>query len=307
MRKFLIIAAGASSLLVVLGVGVWTGAVYHDRIELALHSSGHDVSPRALAIAGTAPQMKAAADEPKPAGKTLYHCGMHPWIIQEHPGNCPICHMELTPVHGGTVQTASAEAGQLSAGPAITVDPAVVQNMGVQTAEVKRGTLNKSLRTVGYLEVPETGLSDITIKVNGYIEKLYADRTGMHVHKGDPLFDLYSPDLVVAEEELIAARKSIDAVATASEEVRKQAQRLVEGARRKLELLDIPDSEIDEIAKRDHAGREITFRSAAEGHLEDKMVVQGSAVQAGMKLMRIENHAALWLEARRYTKSSFRW
>ncbi len=241
--------------------------------------------------------------------------------------------MELTPVQGGMVQTAHAEKkilyywdpmvgassisampgkssmgmdllpvyeDQISGGPAITIDPTVVQNMGVQTAVVKKGVLTKSLRTVGYLEVPETGLYDITVKVGGYIETLYADKTGMHIHKGEPLFDLYSPDLVVAEEELIAAHKSVEALASASEDVRTQAQTLVESARRKLELLDISDGDIDAIVKQDHAGKTVTFRSPAEGHLEDKMIVQGTAVQPGMKLMRIEDHKTLWLEAQVY-------
>ena len=272
--------------------------------------------------------------------KTWYHCGMHPWIRQDHPGNCSICKMELTPERGGAgsgggniVQTAPAEKkllyywdpmlgpasisqkpgrsamgmdlipvyeDQVSAGPAITIDPTVVQNMGVQTAPVTKGSLAKALRTVGYLEVPETGLSDITLKINGYIEKLYADRTGMHIHKGEPLFDLYSPDLIVAEEELIAAKKSVDALASASDEVRKQAQTLTDSVRRKLQLLDIPDAEIDAVEKQGHASKQITFRSPVEGHLEDKMIVQGTAVQAGMKLMRIEDHGKMWLEAQVY-------
>jgi membrane fusion protein, copper/silver efflux system len=334
MRKFLMMTAGASSLLLMLGIGIWTGAVYHDRLEMALRSDGSSGGQSANAVdKNSMPQMKASADQPPSTGKQLYHCGMHPWIIQDHPGTCPICHMELTPVQGGSAQIAPAEkkvlyywdpmlgpssisskpgksamgmdlvpvyADQVSGGPAVSIDPAVVQNMGVQTALVKKGTLEKSLRTVGYLDVPETGLYDITVKVNGYIDKLYANRTGMHLHKGDPLFDLYSPDLVVAEDELIAARKAVDAMTKASPEIRKQAQGLMESARRKLQLLDISDEEIDKIAQQDHAVRDLTFRSPADGHLEDKMIVQGSSVQAGMKLMRIEDHGTMWLEAQVY-------
>ena len=197
-------------------------------------------------------------------------------------------------MQGGSSQEMS------SGGPVVTIDPAVVQNMGVQTAVVTTGALRKTVRVVGSLEVPETGLYDITLKVNGYIDKLYADETGMHIHKGAPLFDLYSADLTVAEEELIAAGKSVDAMSSASPEILKQAQELVASARRKLQLWDIPDADIDAIAKLDHAQKEITIRSPAEGHLEDKMIVQGSSVQAGMKLMRIEDHKTMWLEAKVY-------
>ncbi|MEO6877245.1 MAG: efflux RND transporter periplasmic adaptor subunit, partial [Gemmatimonadaceae bacterium] len=111
---------------------------------------------------------------------------------------------------------------------------------------------------------------------------------------------LYSPDLVVAEDELIAARQSVDALSGASAAVRMQAQSLVDSARRKLQLLDIPDAMINTIAKQEHAAKNITIRSPAEGVLEDKMIVQGSSVQAGMKLMRIEDHRTMWLEAQAY-------
>ncbi len=291
--------------------------------------------PPQMTAGHNATQMSAAMPGHQGAGgQQLYHCGMHPWIIMDHPGNCPICHMELTPMQGGLqTQTAQAEKkikyywdpmlgassisqkpgksamgmdlvpvyeNDISGGPEVTIDPAVVQNMGVQTAVVVRGALHKTVRTVGYLEVPETGLSDITLKVNGYIDKLYADKTGMHLHKGDPLFDLYSPDLIVAEEELIAARKSVAALDSAAGEIHKQAEELLGTARRKLQLWDIADADIDAISRQDHAPKEITFRSPVEGHLEDKMVVQGSSVQAGIKLMRLEDHRTLWLEAQVY-------
>jgi RND family efflux transporter MFP subunit len=334
MRKLWIVTGSAATLVVGVGVGLWAGAAYHERLATVFRSSGPQERLVNVAAGGIpSSQMKSSTATPPTGGKTLFHCGMHPWIIQDHPGNCPICHMELTPVLAAATQVAVAEkkilyywdpmlgassisptpgmsamgmelvpvyADEFSGGPAITIDPTVVQNMGVQIAAVRRGSLTKSLRTVGYLEVPETGLCDITVKVNGYIDKLYANQTGMHIHKGQPLFDLYSSDLVVAEEELIAARKSVEAMGAAEEDVRKQAQTMMDGARLKLRLLDVPDDQIDTTAKQDHASKDITVRSPAEGHLEDKMIVQGSSVQAGMKLMRIEDHETLWLEAQVY-------
>lgn len=223
--------------------------------------------------------------------KILYYWDpmLGPSSISKTPGKSAMG-MEMAPVYSDEV----------SGGSTVRIDPAVVQNMGVQTAAVSKGSLHKTVRTVGFLEVPETGLYDITLKINGYIDKLQADKTGMHIHKGDPLFDLYSSDLVVAEEELIAARKSVDAMSAAAPEVRKQAQELLDSARRKLQLWDIPDAQIEALAKQDHAPKDITIRSPAEGHLQDKMIVQGSSVQAGMKLMRIENHSTMWLEAQVY-------
>ena len=111
----------------------------------------------------------------------LWTCGMHPRVVQDHPGNCPICHMKLTPMR----QDPSTGSGQApSAGPAVRIDPTVVQNTGVRTATVTRGPLKKTVRTLGMLKLPETGLHDVSLKVGGWIDKLYADQMGMHVVKG---------------------------------------------------------------------------------------------------------------------------
>src|SRR5947207_11980627 len=154
--------------------------------------------------------------------------------------------------------------------------------MGVQTAQVTKGPLELTVRTVGVLMVPEPGLHDITLKVNGWIDKLYADTQGMLVKRDQPLFDLYSPDLQVAEEEWMMAVRSLKALdAQAAEPLRKEAQNLVDSAKRKLRLWDISDQDIDAIASADRAPRTVTFRSPADGHIVDKQVVQGSAVQMG--------------------------
>ena len=118
-----------------------------------------------------------------------------PSSISDKPGKSAMG-MDLVPVY--------AEA----AGPKVTIDPTVVQNMGVRTAEVTRGPLTKTVRTVGLLKSPEPGMHDVSLKVGGWIDKLYADQEGMHVMKGEPLFELYSQDLQVAEEELISAVKA---------------------------------------------------------------------------------------------------
>lgn len=188
-----------------------------------------------------------------------------------------------------------------SAGPTVTIDPTIVQNMGVRTAEVTRGPLEKTVRTVGILEVPEPGQYDINLKINGWIKKLYANQEGMHVHKGEPLFDLYSPELQVAEEELIGAVKSLKSLdPNASNALRSESEDLVASAKQKLRLWDVADEDIDAIAQATIAPETVPFRSPADGHVIDKMVVEGSAVQAGMKVMRIEDHTKLWLDAQVY-------
>ncbi|HEY1686476.1 MAG TPA: efflux RND transporter periplasmic adaptor subunit [Tepidisphaeraceae bacterium] len=280
----------------------------------------------------------AMAKQPTTQPKQLWTCGMHAQVIQDHPGFCPICHMRLVPLKtdADDVPASSAKgkrkilyywdpmlgpssiahapgksamgmdlvpvyADEQSAGPTVTIDPTIVQNMGVQTAEVSRGPLTKTVRAVGILEVPEPGQYDINLKINGWITNLYANQQGMHVHKGEVLFDLYSPDLQIAEEELIGATKSLKSLdAKASDSVRAESEELVASAKQKLRLWGVADEDIATIAKSEKAPASVPFRSPADGDVMDKMVVAGSAVQAGMKVMRIEDHTKLWLDAQVY-------
>ncbi|MGB8989320.1 MAG: efflux RND transporter periplasmic adaptor subunit [Candidatus Sulfotelmatobacter sp.] len=293
---------------------------------------------KAISAARQPMKESATAADSTTRPKQLWTCGMHPQVIQDHPGFCPICHMKLVPLN----LDSEAEAGgstsgkrkilyywdpmlgpssiahapgksamgmdlvpvyedEQSGGPTVRIDPTIVQNMGVRTAEVSRGPLEKTVRTVGILEVPEPGQYEINLRINGWIKKLYANQEGMHVHKGEPLFDLYSPDLQIAEEELIGAVRSLKSLdPKAPDALRSESEELVDSAKQKLRLWDVADEDIEAIANAAKAPDTVPFRSPVDGHVLDKMVVEGSAVQAGMKVMRIEDHTKLWLEARVY-------
>jgi Cu(I)/Ag(I) efflux system membrane fusion protein len=232
--------------------------------------------------------------------KQLWTCLMHPQIIQDHPGLCPICKMPLTPLNS------PAPRGELlreanSSGPAVTIDPTVVQNMGVRTAQVTRGPLQKTIRTVGVLSIAQPAQVDISPRINGWIEKLYANQEGMHVLKGERLFDIYSPELQVAEQELIGAIAASNSLNSNSPDATKtESENLIASARRKLALWGVADEDIETIAKSNRAPRTVPFRSPADGEIEDEMIVDGSAIQSGMKIMRIEDHSKLWLAAQVY-------
>ena len=274
---------------------------------------------------------EAAATSAAAPAKQLWHCGMHPQVILPHPGNCPICGMALTPLNaggsaGGTERkilywwdpmlgpgSISDHPGKSAmgmdlvpvyadeAGPEVTIDPMVVQNMGVRTAPVTRGPLHKAIRTFGLLRIPEPAMHDVTLKVSGWIDRLFADQEGIHVEAGEPLFALYSPELQVAAQELIAAVKTEKSLATDSNSTaRVEAQRMVDSAKRKLRLWDIAEEDIDTLAKADQPPKDILYRSPAFGHVEDKAVVTGSAVQPGLKLMRIADHRKMWLDVQVY-------
>src|SRR5581483_1969964 len=179
--------------------------------------------------------------------------------------------------------------------------PTVVQNMGVRTAPVTRGSLHVTIRTVGVLRVPEPNQFDVNPRVGGWVVKLYANQEGMHVRNGEPLFDLYSPDLQVAAEELIAAAQALHKLDPGtSDAVKSESQSLVASARRKLQLLGVSYQDTGAIETSSKAPPTVTFRSPADGDVVEKAVFEGASVQAGMKVMRIEDHSHLWLEASVY-------
>ena len=145
----------------------------------------------ALVVGLLAPTLRAAE-------QTLYTCGMHPQIIKTEPGFCPICGMALTPIRDGLGQ------GGASAS-AIHIDPATIQRMNLKTAIVTRGPVVREFRTVGSVAYNERGLRDITTKYEGWIEKLFVSATGAAVRTGQPLFEIYSPDLYNAELNYLVA------------------------------------------------------------------------------------------------------
>ena len=218
------------------------------------------------------------------AGKTLYTCWMHPWIIQDHPGNCPICGMKLEPVHN------TAGAGEASSS-AIIVDPATIQLMNIQTAEVARGPLRRTIRTVGTIDFNETGLADVTTKFKGWIEKLDVDATGQLVHRGEPLFEIYSPELYSAEAEYLAMLNSTNGSGGTT---------LREAALDKLKFFDISDAQIADLQKTHTPKRALEILAPADGFVIEKGIVQGQMVDAGMKLYRLADLGIVWVFAQVY-------
>ena len=184
--------------------------------------------------------------------------------------------MDMVPVYEGE-----------ETGTAISVDPVTVQTMGVRTAEVTRGPLQRVIRTVGVIDYNETVLADVTTKFRGWIEKLYVDATGKQVKKGEPLFDIYSPDLYSAQNEYVIALAS-------------GAARLRASARQKLALFDISDDQIAELERTRTPQRTLRVNAPIDGIVVEKMAVQGQMVEAGMKLYRLADLSLVWLQAQVY-------
>jgi len=132
------------------------------------------------------------------AGDIAYFtCAMHPSIRSDKPGKCPICGMTLVPVTKEELRTGT-----------ITLTAERRQEIGVRTTAAEMKPVEKSLRAMGRIAYDETGLAEVSVKVGGWIQTLYADATGMKVTRGSPLFTIYSPELYSAQEEYLTALKS---------------------------------------------------------------------------------------------------
>ncbi len=261
--------------------------------------------------------------------KTLYTCGMHPQVIQDHPGNCPICGMKLTPIRKQVSQDMASGTnrgkilyykstmmpGETSPKPGkdsmgmdmvpvyetqaaansseIEVDPVTIQNMNLQTTPVVRGPLRRVIRTVGTIVYNETTLADVTTKFKGWVEKLDVDATGQLVHRGEPLFDIYSPDLYSAEVEYLLTLNQ-------SSSKDSGALLLRETAANKLKFYDISQAQIAELGKTGQPRKTLQILAPIDGFVIEKNIVQGQMVDAGMKLYQLADLGIVWVYAQIY-------
>lgn len=216
-----------------------------------------------------------------------YKDPMHPWFTSDKPGKAPDCGMDMVPVYEGESDVKG-----------IKIDPVVVQNIGVKTEEVKRRALTKTIRAVGKVTYDETSLYNVNTKIMGWVQKLYLDYTGKAVRRGDPLLEIYSPDLVNTEQEYLLALRYRDQLkASSSEDARKGSEELVATAKRRLLYWDISPEEIQEIETLGAPKKVMTIYSPANGIVVEKMVVNGQNIMAGMTLYKIADLSDVWVLA----------
>ena len=238
------------------------------------------------------------------ASGQLYYCPMHPSVVQDHPGECPICSMTLVPKPVGPVKPAASSNATSTAPVAglagVDSTPERIQLIGMKTAVVKREALGGELRTVGVVEANERGLAQVTVRFSGWIQKLLVSETGERVRRGQALATIYSPDVLRAEQELLVARGwSADAPSPAAgpHEHEMVLTGLDANARRRLELLGISAQEIDEIVKSGKPAEAIAIRSPVEGYVVAKNALVGVAVQPGTVLFQVADFSTVWVTA----------
>lgn len=219
----------------------------------------------------------------------FYHCGMHPWVKDDKPSKCPICGMTLTPVYKNDEKN---EKG------IVQIDPEMVQNIGVKTEMVMKRKLTHTIRTTGRVDYDETKQTYITTKFSGYIEKLYVDYTGKPVQQGQPLFEIYSPELVAAQQEYLQAisyKKNINQSNDVSTIA--GAGELLQSAKQKLSLWDISSQQINQLEQTGEIKKSLTIYSPFSGVVIEKNIFDGMQVQAGMNLLKLAGLSQMWVYA----------
>ena len=233
-----------------------------------------------LDLKAEAEAVAQAVQEGDPDEVAYFTCPMHPSVRQATKGICPICGMDLTPVTKGDLATG-----------VVTVDEVRRQKIGVKVEAVKKAPFVIEVRTVGEVKYDETKLEDVTLKVGGFIRGLEVSTQGEPVKKGQVLFRFYSPELFSAQQELLLALRTRG---------QDPADPLVKAARQRLRLWDVSDAQVEEIVKGGEPLEELPIRSPATGYVIEKEVVEGAAVQPGMKLFRIASLDRVWVEAQVY-------
>ncbi len=169
---------------------------------------------------------------------------------------------------------------------------------GVRTVEAVKGRVSRVIRATGTVAIDETRVRQVTTKVAGFVEKLYVNATGQMVHAGDPLFELYSPELLASQEEYIRARRSAEQFSkSALPEVQRGGEELAAAARRRLELFDVPAEFIRNLEETGTVQRTIVFKAPFAGFVTGKNVVAGQRIEPGMELLTVTDMSRVWIIA----------
>ena len=259
----------------------------------------------------------------------LYRCPMHPAVVSDKPGSCPVCGMDLVadqPAAGSASgeravaywrapmdpSYTSHEPGkspmgmdlvpvyedELQAEGTVTIDPATVQNIGVRTALVERRALHRTVRTVGRVAYDETRMTDVNTKIAGWVEQLFVDYTGQMVEKGEPLLQIFSPELVAAQEEFLTAVDYGERLRSgAGGEALTGARDLLSASLQRLRYWDISDRQIEDLRQTGEARRTMTVHSPQEGTVVHKAVFDGQHIAPGQHLYRIAELSRVWVYA----------
>jgi len=236
-----------------------------------------------LACGREGPPPPAAAPDAAPAERKIEYwvAPMDPTYISDKPGKSPMG-MDLVPVYED-------QAPGESASGVVSIDPTVIQNMGTRIEPARRQTVSRQVRSIGEVEVGEDQISAVNLRFSGWVERIHVDKTGDPVERGEILFEIYSPELVAAQQEYLLALRTHG-----------PGSDLARSARRKFELWGLAEADIASIARSGEVRRTFPIRAPRSGYVLQKNVVEGARVQAGEDLYRVGDLSRIWVTAEIY-------
>ena len=237
------------------------------------------------------------------AGQTkgqVWTCSMHPAIRQSAPGKCSLCGMEL-------IQAPTEQAEEFSGPTELKLSNRAQKLAAIQVVPVERKFVTAEIRMVGKVTYDETRLDNITARVPGRIDRLFADYTGIPVRKGDHMVELYSPDLLTTQQELIQALKTVRKTGQSnSSTIKAAAKQTLEAVRQRLRLWGLTVEQIAQIEQRATPSDHITIYAPIGGIVIDKPVREGTYVKTGTRIYTIADLSQVWVKLDAY-ESDLSW
>jgi Cu(I)/Ag(I) efflux system membrane fusion protein len=242
-----------------------------------------------------------AASEAGPAGPcpgglspAHWRAPMDPTYVRNEPGKSPMG-MDLIPVCTGDTPGSMSEP---AAAGVVEIDPTVIQNIGVRSVRVERRDMVRHIRTVGRVAWDERRVSHVHTKVQGWIERLHVQFEGQRVERGQPLLEIYSPELVSAQEELLIASRYREATAASPiAEVSRGGSAMFDATRRRLALWDIPDAVIEQLLESGEIRKTLSLYAPTRGIVTSLGVREGMEVGPAQNLYMIGDLERVWIQA----------
>ena len=245
-------------------------------------------------------QPEKATDQKAAQGKQLYTCSMHPFIIKDKPGTCPICGMELIKKIEGAADNGAQtpeqkQQAEMLGHVSMSANQRIMAN--VATAEAKQGTLSKEINAVGIVQFDQSRQAKVTAWIAGRIDKLHVNKVGDFVSKDKPVAEIYSPDLVATQQEYLLAIKSRDQLKNSPiPSISQNGDGLVASAKQRLMLFGVKESQIAELEKAGKPNIRLPIYTPLSGIVIEKMMQQGQYVNTGEVLFNIADLSKVWVE-----------
>lgn len=220
--------------------------------------------------------------------EVVYYCPMHPEVTSDKPGVCPICQMDLV------LKDGDGDAMEEHLEGTVTISDNKMILANVSTVKVNRENISRRINAYSVIDFAEPGRKLVTARFGGRIEKLYVDETGTYVKRGQQLFEIYSPDLVQAQNDYLIALDNLQNQSFISSSGNRDSNPLLQSARKKLELFGITGEQIDHLEETKEVKLSLTYYSPMNGTVITKDIREGQYVNEGAVVYDIADLSVLW-------------